>query len=472
MPTYVAITYVNILQSKVYAVMEYHDQPLQYINRYYFRTKTEGDDHYDVIYNIMSFMGALPLGLWIGFTMLAIAFVVPQVSTLLMKLSLAQLKEVELDIKKLNKAENKDVQVKKRTEGENKNCVYLVELKSTVYEQELLKMTRTNGAYVRKVKGECKKYTIDLSASNKWKIDRIPLLILSISLNIALFAFHILSAVEIIKYGNDVLQSHQDSSKDHSSSPTATVTISFIMIIATYISAVLISVYRLHKGLCFDTKSLLVALNFLASMSVTINIIHIVCYFLPYMLLAFIYNPLQTCVTYLALGFYALGAYLLLWIAKYCITSYIKLFNFHTSVNDLIGGSLGFYAPESYTAENSESVDGKDIKRVRICSCIVFYTVFVLFATGMVLAVVYFSAAILYVLTLGSLNDFEVIQNLVPPLLIGLLTYFVIKPTYKQAKQNINLDDESRIEKLHTKEDTQIEIRHDSTDLQHIETSK
>ena len=38
-----------ILQSKVYAVMEYHDQPLQYINRYYFRAKTEGDDHYDVI---------------------------------------------------------------------------------------------------------------------------------------------------------------------------------------------------------------------------------------------------------------------------------------------------------------------------------------------------------------------------------------------------------------------------------------
>ena len=57
--------------------MEYHDQLLQYINRYYFRTKTEGDDHYDVIYDIMSLMGALPLGLGTGFIMLAIIFVVP-----------------------------------------------------------------------------------------------------------------------------------------------------------------------------------------------------------------------------------------------------------------------------------------------------------------------------------------------------------------------------------------------------------
>ena len=51
------------LQSKVYAVMEYHDQPLQYINRNYFHTKTKGDDHYDVIFNIITLMGFLPLAL-------------------------------------------------------------------------------------------------------------------------------------------------------------------------------------------------------------------------------------------------------------------------------------------------------------------------------------------------------------------------------------------------------------------------
>ena len=193
--------------------MEYHDQPLHYINRYYFRTKTEGDDHYDVIYTILFLMGALPVGLWIGFMMLAIIFVAPQVSTLLLnlKLSLVQLKkkkkEVENYMEELNKPENSNVKVTNLTEGKNENSgqkVHLIELKSlsTVHKQKLLKMTKTNGAYVRKVKGE---YIIDLSASNKWEIHEIPLLCLSVSLNIALFAFHILSAVEIIKYGNDVL---------------------------------------------------------------------------------------------------------------------------------------------------------------------------------------------------------------------------------------------------------------------------
>ena len=139
------------------------------------------------------------------------------------------------------------------------------------------------------------------------------------------------------------------------------------------------------------------------------------------------------------------GAYLLYWIINYCITSYIRLFNSHTTVRALIGGFLKFYAPQSYT-EDSESVDGNDIRPL-YCICIfMFYIVFFCLGTGMVLAIVYFSAAIIYVLTLGSLNDFEVIQNLVPPLLIGVVTYFVFKPTYKQAKQKINLDDVSRIE--------------------------
>ena len=430
-------------------------------------------------------MGALPLGLWIGFIMLAITFVAPQVSTLLLnlKLSLVQLKEVEIYMKKLNKAKNEGVQVTNLTKGEDKNGgqkVYLVELKSlttnknTVHKQKLLKMTETNGAYVRKVKGECKKYTIDLSAGNNWENHEIPLLFLSIFLNIALFAFHILSAVEMIKYGNDVLQSHQDFSKDHSSLPTENVTVSFIIIIVTYISVVLISVFRsrIHNmdHRCTQNStvvselsdpvdsegrwySLLVALNFLASMSVTINIIHILCYFLPYMLLAFIYNPLQTCVTYLALGLYVLGAYFLFWIIQHLITSYIKFINSETTVQDLIP-FLRFYAPQSYTDLEA----GGDIKLLH-CICIFSFCLVYVLGIGMVLAVVYFSNVIIYVLTLGSLNDFEVIQNLVPPLLIGALTYFVVKPTFKQAKQKINPGDEGRIEKLlkeHTKKDTKM----------------
>ena len=295
------------------------------------------------------------------------------------------------------------------------------------------------------------------------------MLCLSIVLNGALFAFHVVSAVEIIRYGNDVLQSHQDSNKDHSSSPIIFVTLSFCMIVVTYISAVLISVYRWYKE-GFDSRSLVKPkstkepLNFrsLAVISVIINIIHIVCYFLPYMLLAFIYNPIQTCVTYLALGFYVLCIYLLFWILKDCYTSYKRLYSSDTTGR----GFLRFHTSQNYT-KNSESINKNDLY------FIIIYTVYFLLGYGIVLAVVFFSAVIFYVLTLGSLNDFEVIQNLIPPLLIGILTYFVIKPTYKQAKEKINLDDESRIEKLlkdHTKENTKSDDRL-STDQQHIATS-
>ena len=152
------------------------------------------------------------------------------------------------------------------------------------------------------------------------------------------------------------------------------------------------------------------------------------------MLLAFIYNPLRTCVTYLALGLctYILGTYLLICVIKHSVTSYKRLCNSHPIDPNLIS----FYTSQHYT-ENLESVDGNDIKSLHIICIYIFYKVYLFLGIGMVL-VVYFSAAIIYVLTLGSLNDFELIQNLVPPLLIGVLTYFVVnQPTSKQNKKLI-----------------------------------
>ena len=73
---------------------------------------------------------------------------------------------------------------------------------------------------------------------------------------------------------------------------------------------------------------------------------------------------------------------------------------------------------------------------------------------------------------MGSLNDFEVIQNLVPPLLIAVLTYLVVKPTYKQAKQTVTPDvDETRIQMLlkNLEENTKEANESNGTD-QHITT--
>ena len=48
---------------------------------------------------------------------------------------------------------------------------------------------------------------------------------------------------------------------------------------------------------------------------------------------------------------------------------------------------------------------------------------------------VFFSVVIIYTLTLGSFDDFQEAQNLILPLVIGALAYFIIKPTKKQVKE-------------------------------------
>ena len=436
--------------------MEYHDQPLQYINRNYFHTKTKGDDHYDVIFNIITLMGFLPLALWIGFIVLAVYYIFPEIRSLLIKLSLARF---EILMKKLNKAEDKDIQVAEDDESKNnKQEVYVVELKSDVHEGELSEMVRNNRVYVRRVKNEDNKYRIDLSASRK--VDEIPLLCFSIFLNGALLAFHILSAVDIIQYGNDVLQ-------DHNGITVSTVTLSLMVIVVTYILAVVRSVYEFHKG-GFDNRSLVAAksvevkkaLNFrtLAAMSITVNVVHLVCYFLPYMLLAFIFNPLQTCFTYLALGFLFLCVYLLFLIFTHCCISCTQFSDTHTDDFFAFYKTPRYRTPRHKTLRTSDSHDqagGENniMFRFKIICKAIAYSLLII---GILLVAIYFSAIFIYVLILGSLNDFEVIQNLVPPLLIGILTYLVVKPIYNQAKQKINLDDGSRIDhKENTKEDAQ-----------------
>ena len=152
------------------------------------------------------------------------------------------------------------------------------------------------------------------------------------------------------------------------------------------------------------------------------------------MLLAFIYNPLQTFVTYLVLGVYVLCGYLLLWILK-------RLLLYCCKPSDPI--CIGHFSSKNdYKNQGLQTNSKTYIKPQYIC------TAYLLIFSGIFFSIVYFSYVMIYILTWGSYDDFEAIQNLVLPLLIGMLTYFVVKPTYKQAKRKISLDDGSRMAKL------------------------
>ena len=259
---------------------------------------------------------------------------------------------------------------------------------------------------------------IDLSASSKWKVEEIPLLCLSVFLNGALFAFHILSAVDLLEYGNDVLQSNQDLN-------VVTITFSLFVVVITYILALGRSVYEFYNG-GFDTRSLIVAksvkvkpLNFrrLAAMSITVNAVHLVCYFLPYMLLSFIYNPLQTCFTYLALGFLIICVYLLFWIFTHCCTLFCTKFldsptndspTNDSSTNDSPTGDSPTGDSPTGDSPTGDSSTGDSSTGDFLCfnkifapnknnQC-VFCIACVFLSLGILLIAIYFSAVIIYVL--------------------------------------------------------------------------
>ena len=427
--------------------MKYHDQPLQYINRYYFHTKTGSDDQYVIILTIICLIGFVPFALWFAVSMLSVVYIYPKVTTLLIKFCLAQLKEVEVLMKKLNKAEDKDIQIEKISVDENgKRGVYLVELKSDVYEREVAEMAKSNRRYVRKVKNEDNKYMIDLSANKKWKVYDKTLLILSSFLNLALLIFHIFSVNETTKYDDNVFQSQLIN--------YTVVPSSAVVIIGTYLLAIILPCFLVCK-FCkagFDTKFVKEnACLLLTAILITVNIIHLVCYFMPYMLLAFVYNPIQTVVVYLLIGITIFGVYLLLYILNrclamctrpsdshpvdFCFSFYKRRLDLHTSNHDFIT----FYTRMLYYRHATKPKEDK-------CKAI-FYVIYFYLLIGTLAIIVYYVFVINFALTWGSIDDL-VKENLVPPLLIGFLTYFVLKPSYKQAKQKIKPEDESHIPKM------------------------
>ena len=275
--------------------MAYHDQPLQYINRYYFQTKASGDDNYDIVFIMITMMGVLPFGLWVGFTILSFFSIYPKLNTLLISLTLAKFREAD-DLKKnLEKAakENNNLTV---TKDKNESDMYLIKFSNNSASndnnehyakvEEMIK----HSVYVEEVKHE-KSYKINLSDKNKFKFDSQSLFILSLICSIALITFHLYSIIEIGKYAKDVLQTDEYDENDNDiASPIATGTISLIIIAFTYVVTLIKLIYQRDS---FDCKSFVVsnpkALNFisLAAVSITLNILHLVCYFMPYMLLAF-----------------------------------------------------------------------------------------------------------------------------------------------------------------------------------------
>ena len=129
---------------------------------------------------------------------------------------------------------------------------------------------------------------------------------------------------------------------------------------------------------------------------ISMNFIYIGCYFMPYMLLAFIHDPLLTTLTYLTLALFIVCIYLI------CL------------------GVCNLYKLKHKTLYSN-------IKREKFPD----YILYSCMVWAMAFSLSMFLFVVTYILTLGSFDDFRDIKYLMPSLPLAVVSLFLIKPLYK-----------------------------------------
>ena len=207
-------------------------------------------------------------------------------------------------------------------------------------------------------------------------VNSSSLLMTSISVNVTLFTFHIMTIIEYSIYNKEVfeLDSEQEEGVAIFRSVFAVVVVPSSFLISCCFN--LTDTYNGDRHI----RACLVSL--------TINILYFGCYFLPYILFAFIYNPFQIIFFYLALA-----------ILIVCIYLSTIPFTFFCKSND-----SDFCVARSY--------------------CTLLFAI----------PVVYFVVVILIILAIGSFTHFMDLQYLlfvliqnIGPITLVTLSYFVLQ---------------------------------------------
>ena len=219
------------------------------------------------------------------------------------------------------------------------------------------------------------------------------MLLTSISLGIVLLTFHILAVFSFIDYFDDV------ASGEDSGLPTLHVVVSFSAIGSSFLISIGICIYKQN----FDTS---------LTILIVFNIVYIGCYFMPYMLLAFIYNPLQTFVVYFIIAVCVVYMYL------YILSVWIIFLPILKIMSELI---------KAYALCESTSPDFR--MALHYTSMLHASTIACTFLTP----IMYFIIVIVLTLSLGSFSDFAGFQSLLPPLVTGLIGYFIATKTSLQV---------------------------------------
>ena len=314
----------------------------------------------------------------------------------------------------LNFINNHFLEIKERNVGEYQNIVLLMSLPPQFYLFGMPFVAYITSQYIYpEICYFMKKYAEYLSIKKfnsfyfKNSLRNIILycspFIFSFIFKMILIIGQIVSVVELFKYATEIL---------HDSDLSLPYFHAICSWLATVTLFAIATQNLCKKGHDFNSRF---------ALFISLDVIYIIGYFSPFMLLAFIHDPLVTTLTYfIIVAFIAF----VIW----CTLLYGK----HTDKLNLL--------QSKNLLSNIQTAILRNIMFLVVISS-AFYI--------LIMSVLYVAVTS----TLGSFSDFQSLQTLLLSLLVGLLSFYVVKPTYKQLNKHTNLITNASVEERNTEQD-------------------
>ena len=341
-------------QIKTYPAMQFEGRTIQFINTYFFEAQAKDEDHYKYIVNIFYASIFFPWGTFVVFSYLPI-FLSKWIRT----------------------------RTTSYIKGKTRRSV------NTEHDEYIEIHGNTDNLIDQKEEKKQIRRTIILS-----------LIVVSGFLDIALFTFQIIASVKLIQYGNEVLHIGDNRMLPILYTVFSIFTTVFLISTTLFYCFKIAREYNRSPDVDDTLGSLLQV--FLRS-----TFIYLGYYFSPFMLLAFINDPIQTAFIYMMEISFIFCIYLL---------------------------TYGICAIKIKRQRNSR------------------------LALGSGVAITYFLIILYYLLSLGNFHDIQGVQNLSLPLFIGLLSLFVFPPFINRIENILEVGTTSeRMQQISEDENQQVE---------------
>ena len=289
----------------------------------------------------------------------------------------------------LNFINNHYLEIKDRSAGEYPTITLLISLPAQIYLFGMPIVAYLTTQYIYpKICYFMEQYTKYLVLNDGSFIPLLFLYLFPISISfffkLLLIIAQIISIDEFVNYGNEVLH---DDDLYHTYIHVACSSLATVTLFAIAIGNI---VWNKH-----DFISRL-------SLFISLDVIYIIGYFSPFMLLAFIHDPLVTTLTY----------FIVVFLVVFLICACFLL--------------------------------GKEMeKAVFSLHEMLYFCLHAFKLLGLILSIFYVMMLLVQFVSatseLGSFNDFQSLQTLLLSLLVGLVSFYVVKPTYKQVCKHANL---------------------------------